>query len=89
MLIETFLREYPRLIEQLEKGDRTTRHRIAHSLKSNARVVGARALSQQMADYEEQLSSESKPDLDASDIALIKFEFESTARSLRQYAELP
>ena len=44
-LVRTFLREYPLLLAEMKAGDRKTRHRVVHSLKSNSRVIGARDLS--------------------------------------------
>ncbi len=87
MLIETFLREYPRLIQQLTDADRSTRHRLVHSLKSNARVIGARALSAQMAEFELRLADEKAPDLDGMDLAVIRIGFDQVAAPLRTYAE--
>src|SRR5690348_10645202 len=80
LLVRTFLREYPDLIGQLREGDRRTRHRIAHSLKSNARVIGARALSAHMAAVEEQLADDTRPDLEPDDLATIIAEFETVAK---------
>jgi HPt (histidine-containing phosphotransfer) domain-containing protein len=85
LLLRTFLREYPLLIEQLESGDRKTRHRIAHSLKSNARVIGARTLSSYMAAIEERLSHETGSDLSTSDIASIRSQFDSAGREIRVF----
>lgn len=86
LLIRTFLREYPLLLQQLTDGDRKTRHRIAHSLKSNARVIGARALSARMAAVEQRLSDGTQPDLTADDVAQIRAEFDTLAQPLREFA---
>jgi HPt (histidine-containing phosphotransfer) domain-containing protein len=88
-LVRTFLREYPLLLQQLASGDRKTRHRISHSLKSNARVIGARALSARMAEIEERLSTESGSDLAPADIASITAEFDAAALPLRIFAAGP
>ena len=40
-LVRTFLREFPNSFAQLTGGERQNRHRIAHSMKSNSRLVGA------------------------------------------------
>ena len=85
-LIRTFLREYPLLLQQLANGDRKTRHRIAHSLKSNARIIGARALSARMATIEERLNTATEPDLTPADIATISAEFDVAAEPLRSFA---
>jgi HPt (histidine-containing phosphotransfer) domain-containing protein len=87
LLIETFLREYPRLVGQLAAADRATRHRLVHSLKSNARVVGARALSAQMAEFEQRLANPSAPELDAMDLAVIRIGFDQVAGPLRAFAD--
>jgi HPt (histidine-containing phosphotransfer) domain-containing protein len=86
LLIRTFLREYPVLLRDLAAGDRKTRHRIAHSLKSNARVIGARALSEHMAGIEERLSDPGEPDLDGGEVAAIARQFEQAAEGLRRFA---
>jgi HPt (histidine-containing phosphotransfer) domain-containing protein len=86
-LIRTFLREYPRLLEQLANGDRKTRHRIAHSLKSNARVIGARDLAARMADVEQRLGDANAADVGAADIAAIAAEFDAAAAPLRAFAD--
>lgn len=83
-LVRTFLREYPLLLRELADGDRKTRHRVAHSLKSNARVIGARALSARMAAIEEQLGTD-EPDLDMTDVAAIAAAFDSAAKPLREF----
>lgn len=87
LLIQTFLREYPNLIGQLRTGDRKTQHRVAHSLKSNARVVGARTLSAHMAAIEARLSSETGPGLSPEDIAEIAAKFEVIAAELRPFSD--
>jgi HPt (histidine-containing phosphotransfer) domain-containing protein len=88
-LVRTFLREYPLLLQQLADGDRKTRHRIAHSLKSNARVIGARILSARMAEIEERLNSAAGSDLAPADIASIRAEFDAAALPLRPFAADP
>ncbi len=85
-LIRTFLREYPVLIGQLESGDRKTRHRIAHSLKSNARVIGAHPLSMHMAAIEDRLAQSTGRDLEQADIAVIRTKFDHEAELLRDFA---
>lgn len=85
-LIRTFLREYPQLLQQLANGDRKTRHRIAHSLKSNARVIGERTLSARMATIEDRLSTDTGADLTTAEIAEIEAAFDTAAASLRIFA---
>ena len=86
MLVRTYLREFPVSFEQLASGARHTRHRIAHSMKSNSRVVGALALSQRMAEIEARLAQENGPDITAEDLSKISADFEAVASSLRQFA---
>lgn len=85
ILVRTFLREYPLLLRQLATGDRRTQHRIAHSLKSNARVIGARDLSARMAAFEARLSSDAGADIDASELAEISTSFDAASEPLRTY----
>jgi HPt (histidine-containing phosphotransfer) domain-containing protein len=87
MLVRTFLRDFPVSIRDMASCDRKTRHRLAHNLKSNARVVGARILSDRMAAIELRLSDERGADLDQAEITAIAAEFESVAIPLRKFAE--
>lgn len=89
LLIRTFLTEYPVLLRQLADGDRRTRQRLAHSLKSNARVIGARSLSARMAEFERRLAQSNEPDLSASEIADVRAEFDAFAVALRTFAGEP
>lgn len=84
-LVRTFLRDFPVSFKQLSGGDRQTRHRIAHSLKSNSRLMGALALSQRMAEIEARLSEENGRDVTAEDLQAIAAEFEAAAGPLRQF----
>jgi CheY-like chemotaxis protein len=63
-LIDTYLRELPRMIDQLrdavEAGDREVLHRVAHTLKSSSASLGALPLSMMCADLEDR-SRESIP----------------------------
>ena len=86
LLVRTFLTEYPALLRQLADGDRKTRQRIAHSLKSNARVIGARSLSARMAEFERRLGQTNEPDLNARELADIGAEFDAFAVALRAFA---
>jgi CheY-like chemotaxis protein len=63
-LIDTYLRELPRMIDQLraalEIGDREVLHRVVHTLKSSSASLGAFPLSVMCADLEDR-SRESIP----------------------------
>jgi HPt (histidine-containing phosphotransfer) domain-containing protein len=86
LLVRTFLNEYPQLLQQLSTGDRKTRQRMAHSLKSNSRVIGARELSARMAALEERLGRANEPDLKPAEIESISADFATFAHSLRAFA---
>ncbi len=86
LLVRTFLTEYPGLMQTLKAGDRNTRVRIAHSLKSNTRVVGARTLSARFADLERRLADPGQPDLAAGEYEALLGELETDVRPLRQFA---
>lgn len=88
-LVDTFLTECPGLMRQLANGDRRTRHRIAHSLKSSTRIVGARSLSAQMAAIEQRLTSPAGADLDAAELAEIAAQFDVLSGELRAFAAGP
>jgi HPt (histidine-containing phosphotransfer) domain-containing protein len=84
-LVRTFLRDFPASIRDLATNDRKSQHRFAHSMKSNARLMGALALSRQMAGIEERLAEESGGDVTPQDIAAISAEFETVAAPLRNF----
>ncbi len=84
-LVHTFLRDFPISIHDLETGTRTDRHRFAHSMKSNARLMGAHELSDRMAALEERLASETGSDLTPEDVTAIKAEYEIVAAPLRKF----
>jgi HPt (histidine-containing phosphotransfer) domain-containing protein len=84
-LVRTFLRDFPVSISDLASGDRQNGHRFAHSMKSNARLMGAITLSQHMAELEERLSNDSGGLVTPADITAITAEFETVARPLREY----
>ena len=86
LLVRTFLAEYPALLEELAHGNRQTQHRVAHSLKSNSRVVGARAISAKMATIELRLADPTKPGLTDAEINEIRGEFAAIAGQLRAFA---
>jgi len=83
-LVRTFLRDFPISFQELSNNaDRKNRHRIAHSMKSNSRLMGAHTLSQRMAAIEERLAQENGADINAQDLAGINADFEAVAGPLR------
>ena len=84
-LVRTFLRDFPLSFQELSGGSRQNRHRLAHSMKSNSRLMGAHALSQRMAEIEIRLSEETGPDVTADDLAGISAEFDAIAGPLRDF----
>ena len=85
-LVRTFLREFPASFAQLTGGERQNRHRVAHSMKSNSRLMGAEALSKRMAEIEARLSEENDRDVTPDDLTRISAEFEEIATPLRKFA---
>jgi HPt (histidine-containing phosphotransfer) domain-containing protein len=83
-LVRTFLRDFPVSLRDLNSGDRKQRHRIAHSMKSNSRLMGAMDLSERMAALENRLEGNGA-DVTAEDIAAITREYESIAGPLRSF----
>jgi HPt (histidine-containing phosphotransfer) domain-containing protein len=84
-LVRTFLRDFPASMRELESGDRKNRHRVAHSMKSNSRLMGAQTLSERMAALEARLDGESGDDVTPADLASITAEFEQVAGPLRAF----
>lgn len=84
-LVRTFLRDFPVSLRDLGGGDRKQRHRIAHSMKSNSRLMGANELSQRMADLETRLETGGE-DVNATDLAAISAQYEAIAPPLRSFA---
>lgn len=84
-LVRTFLREYPSLLRQFVEGDAVTRRRIAHSLKSNTRVIGLASLSGRMAELEARLANPETV-IEMAECAEIAGEFEAAALPLRAFA---
>ena len=85
-LVRTFLRDFPISFQELSNNaDRKNRHRIAHSMKSNSRLMGAHTLSQRMAAIEERLAQENGADINAQDLAGISADFEAVAGPLRTF----
>jgi HPt (histidine-containing phosphotransfer) domain-containing protein len=83
-LVRTFLRDFPVSLRDLSGGDRKQRHRIAHSMKSNSRLMGAMSLSQRMAALEARLETNGD-DVTPTDIAAITQEYETIAAPLRSF----
>jgi HPt (histidine-containing phosphotransfer) domain-containing protein len=85
-LVRTFLRDFLVSFQELGSGgERKDRHRIAHSLKSNSRLMGAHALSRRMAELEIRLAQPDGPDINAEDLAAISAQFEEIAAPLRKF----
>lgn len=85
-LVRTFLRDFPAALGELDRGERTTRHRIVHNLRTNSRLMGAQLLSQRMAELEERLADQAGGDVTPSDLTHIAADFESAASTLRPFA---
>ncbi|HUR57535.1 MAG TPA: Hpt domain-containing protein [Opitutaceae bacterium] len=83
-LVRTFLRDFPVSFSELKTGDRQNRHRIAHSMKSNSRLMGAMDLSRRMAGLEARLEHEGA-DISPQELAEISAEFETIAGPLRAF----
>ena len=85
-LVRTFLRDFPISFQSLSTATaRKDKHRIAHSMKSNSRLMGAHDLSQRMAALEERLAEENGADLQPGDLARISADFEAIAGPLRTF----
>jgi HPt (histidine-containing phosphotransfer) domain-containing protein len=84
-LVRTYLRDFPISFKGLTEGDRHNRHRLAHSMKSNSRLMGAVSLSQRMAELEKRLSDEFGADVNQDDLTKISAEFEAIAIPLREF----
>ncbi|PTX91613.1 Hpt domain-containing protein [Opitutus sp. ER46] len=85
-LVRTFLKEYPELLAQLATSDRRTQHRMVHSLKSNAHIIGEQALWERMAAFEERLLGPGDDILRPDDIEWIGDAFNAAADPLREFA---
>ncbi len=84
-LVRTFLRDFPQSLRDLEGGDRKNRHRIAHSMKSNSRLMGGIDLSDRMAALEARLDQPSGQDVTPEDLAAIAADFDAIAGPLRAF----
>jgi HPt (histidine-containing phosphotransfer) domain-containing protein len=84
-LVTTFLRDFPASFRELSTSDRFNRHRIAHSMKSNSRLMGATDLSERMAELEKRLEGPTGADLTPADLTAIDAEFQRVAGPLRAF----
>jgi HPt (histidine-containing phosphotransfer) domain-containing protein len=85
-LVRTFLRDFPVSLAELSgPGDRKNRHRVAHSMKSNTRLMGAHDLSNRMAALEARLETPAGQDFNADDLTLISRDFDAIAGPLRAF----
>lgn len=84
-LVRTFLRDFPVSIRDLAAGDRKHQHRCAHSMKSNARLMGALDLSQRMAEIEERLTADDSTGCTPADIAAITADYAAIEGSLQDF----
>jgi HPt (histidine-containing phosphotransfer) domain-containing protein len=84
-LVEIYLKEFTKLRDQLASGDRQRQRFAAHSLKSSSHHMGAVALSEMMARYEERLEQPAGTALTAEEVAAADREFEIGAAPLRVF----
>lgn len=84
-LVRTFLRDFPVSFRALATGDRKQRHRLAHSMKSNSRLMGAQPLAQRMAALEARFGEDGSGELTPADLIGITAEFEAIAGPLREF----
>lgn len=87
-LVRTYLRDFPVSFREFSRGVHPDRHRLAHSMKSNSRLIGALQLSQRMAALELRLSANPNENVTADEIAAIGREFEEIATPLRAFVGL-
>lgn len=84
-LIRTYLRDFPVAYRALTTGDRLDRHRLAHSMKSNSRLMGAKELSAVMAGLEARLSDQPEADITTEELQEISRLYEAIAGPLRTF----
>lgn len=84
-LVRTYLRDFPNSFREFARGVHSDRHRLAHSMKSNSRLMGALLLSQRMAALELRLSANPNENVTPEEIAEISSEFEEFAGRLRAF----
>lgn len=83
-LVRTFLRDFPISFNELKVGDRKNQHRVAHSMKSNSRLMGAVDLSVRMAALEARLDTDGAG-VSPQDLADITADFDAIAGPLRAF----
>lgn len=84
-LVRTYLRDFPISFAEMSGGDRKNRHRLAHSMKSNSRLMGAHDLASRMAALEERLEKDNGLDVTSEDLKAIAADFEVIAGPLRAF----
>lgn len=85
-LVRTFLHDFPNSLGGLSGGDRSSRYRHAHSMKSNARLMGMHALSRRMEELEYRLTGETGDEVTPRDLEAIQAEFDAAVDQLRTFA---
>jgi HPt (histidine-containing phosphotransfer) domain-containing protein len=84
-LVRTFLRDFPVSLKELTGGERKNRHRVAHSMKSNSRLMGAHDLSSRLANLEARLETADGADVTPADLTALEAEFQTIAGPLRAF----
>lgn len=84
-LVEIYLKEFAKLRGQLASSDRKLQRFAAHSLKSSSHHMGAVALSEMMARYEERLEQPNGAALTTDEVTAAEREFEVVAVPLRTF----
>jgi HPt (histidine-containing phosphotransfer) domain-containing protein len=84
-LVQEYLEEFPQMLRLMASGAPEERRRVAHTLKSSARHVGADSLSQKMAALEARLAAPGAH-VTQEDLLATAEEFEKTAVPLRTFA---
>jgi hypothetical protein len=72
-------------LAELGGGDRKNRHRIAHSMKSNSRLMGGHDLSKRLAALEARLETADGADVNTDDLTLIERDYELIGGPLRDF----
>jgi HPt (histidine-containing phosphotransfer) domain-containing protein len=84
-LVRTFLRDFPISFQELSNGNRHNRHRVAHSMKGNCRLMGGHELYRRLAEIEERLSEPDGGDVTPQDLEAISSGFAALAVPLRHF----
>jgi HPt (histidine-containing phosphotransfer) domain-containing protein len=84
-LVRTFLREFPKSMQELATADRKNGRRLAHRMKGESRMMGAAKLSQRMLEIQERLTPETGAEFTPADLSAIAADFEEIAAVLRKY----